>query len=154
MSLTIVTATDAILGRLKTQWDADTPTLNDGDIPPLVYEATERSLEVHPKDKDEVWARVTIRHSPNQGPAAIGKRRFRRTGTVFVQVYVPNKDGTGSGYTLAQQFGAVAQNAFDGKRCGGVSIKQCAVMEKGTDGRWYRADCNVSFWWDEIRTGS
>lgn len=152
MALDVVTATDELLGRLKTRWDADTAALTTdfgSIVPRILEEAIEKSLDpkAHPNAGSLPWARVIVRHASGI-PAALGNSLKRRTGKVFVQVFVPFKDG--SAYTLAQQLGDVAQKAFDSSR-GLVSVTSASLQEKGFDASWYRVDCTVDFYWMQRR---
>jgi len=144
----IVTATDDILAALRTIWLAESPAIvGSMTAPVLVFEALEKDLKPHPKDGSKAWARLTVRHASGRA-AALGNRRFRRTGTVHVQIFVPFKDG--SAYTVAQRLARVAQKAYEGERAGAVTFNSVATPERGVEGSWYRIDCLASFSWDEV----
>lgn len=64
---------------------------------------------------DTVWARWRIQHSTGaQGSLAnvVGKRRFVRSGTVFIQIFTPLNAGVELAYSLAE----IVVGAYEGKR--------------------------------------
>jgi hypothetical protein len=141
-------ACDAILSIAKVAWDAEAPALNGSVLPTLVYENKEKDLKPHPRDTGKAWARVVIRHATGAA-AALGQHRFRRTGIVWGQVYVPYADARSPAQTSA--LARVLQKAYEVTRGSAVSFKDVTVAEKGPDGVFYRVDCTAKFWWDEIR---
>lgn len=143
----VVDATDLILGALRTRWLADTPAIT-GTAPTLVYEPTEPDVTPHPRDTAEPWARVTVRHATGKA-ASLGNRRFVRTGTVWVQIFVPFTDG--EAWTIAQRLAQVAQNAYEGQQVGGVLFPSVATPERGRDGSFWRHDCVATFEYHEIK---
>lgn len=154
MAIDYVDAEDAILGALKTQWDADTPALNRGVVPQLVYEAEEQDLKPHPRDGTAPWARVVVRHADAMKVTLnndVGTARYRRVGLVWIQVFAPANDATGR--TLGQRLAMVAQKAYEGKRAanGEVVFTRAAISERLKDGPWFLFDVKVSFYWDQIR---
>lgn len=144
-------AVDSILSTLKAQWDTDTPAIVGTMLPAsLVYEETEHDLKPHPRDTEKPWGRVVVRHAPGgSGAAALGNHRFRRTGTVFLQVFYPLTGG--KSLEKASALARVGQKAYESARSGPVSYKSVTVSEKGPDGSFYRVDCTAKFWWDELR---
>lgn len=157
MATTLVAATDAILNHLKTAWDAGANALAAGvDEPVLVYESLESDLKMHPRDTGKSWARITIRHAPESQKVSLtdsSKRaRYRRTGTVWVQVFSPRKGA--SYYTEAQQLASLVRNAYEGKRTAadGVVFTEAALMDQNPEAAWWRYDVKVQFYWDEIHS--
>lgn len=148
MASTYTTAVDSILATLKETWDTDTPALNGSAVVALVYEDTEKDAKPHPRETGAAWARVSVRHEGARA-AAIGGRKYRRTGMVWVQVFVPHTDGLAK--DKAQALAAVALKAYESARGSLVSFKDAAVIDKGPEGAWIRADCTARFWWDELR---
>lgn len=154
MSLNITSAVDAILGRFKTQWDADTPAITT-TAPTVVYESIESTLRPHPSDTSAPWVRVTIRHATSRKATLNSQTaRYRRTGFIFVQVFVPWVDGTS--YDQVDLLAAVAQDAFEGKTAGdddghGVVFTNAVVKEMPKDGIFLRRDCIVEYYWDSIK---
>lgn len=145
----IVDATDAIIARFMEQWTADAGTVVGGSAPVVVNEATEADLKPHPRDTGDPWARITVRHATGNA-RALGSKLFGKTGTVFVNVFVPFTSG--DAYTTAQRLAEVAKNAYEGKRTGGVTFPSVATPERGREGSWWRADCIASFSYLERKT--
>lgn len=142
-------AIDATLTVLKALWDTESAAIVGAADPVLlVYEEAERDLKPHPADSTQPWARVVVRHATGRA-AALGRHRFRRTGTVYVQAFVPNDNGLAKG--KATGLARIAQKAYEMTRGTAVSFKNATVTEKGPDGNFYRADCTAEFWWDELR---
>lgn len=141
-------ACDTILSLGKVAWDAEAPSLNETVLPVLVYENIEKDLKPHPRDSKKTWARLVIRHSTGAA-AALGQHRFRRTGIVWGQVFVPYEDGLSP--AKASALARILQKAYEVTRGSAVSFKDVTVAEKGPDGVFYRVDCMAKFWWDEIR---
>jgi hypothetical protein len=150
MALDIVIATDLILAQFRAQWMADAGAIITPALPAdtIVFEALEKDLQRHPRDTGVPWARIAVRHSAGM-PAAIGKHRHRRTGTAFVQVFVPFVDG--KSYTTCQRLVKVVQDAYEGKRSGGVTFPRVNATERGVEASYYRADVAISFQWDEVK---
>lgn len=154
MALTYESAVDAILGRLKTRWDADTPALvSSADPVTLVYEQEEQDLKPHPRDTAVPWARAVVRHF-NAAKVTLnceaGTARYRRMGLVWVQVFVPSTMGA-PGWTLAQKLAMTAQKAYEGQRELGVVFTDSIIIEKPKDGALFSFDIKTSFYWDQIR---
>lgn len=154
MSTNLISATDAILASLKTQWDADTPAITT-TIPVVVNEILEPDLKEHPRQTGLPWARIAIRHATGRKVTLnndAGTARYRREGIVWIQVFVPRNDG--SSYTTIQQLAMVAVKAYEGKRAGpagDVVYTDVSMQEKPIDGSFLHYDVKVAFYWDEIR---
>lgn len=149
MATTYIAAVDRILTIIRAKWLTDAAALNGAVLPELVFEDLQKDLKpAMPKDETKAWARVTIRHQGGMA-TAIGNRKFRRTGMVWVQCFVPATDGLAR--TVAQALAALAQEAYE-SATGEVSFKNATVAEKNPDGLFARADCTADFWWDQVRT--
>lgn len=151
MATTQALATDEILLKLKTAWDADAGTAVGGSTPALVYEATEKDMKPHPSTLDAPWGRVVIRHGGGRQltMGGIGRRRFMRNGTIWVQCFYPWKEG--ADLTPAEALAVVARNAYEGERSRNLTFKGVAAQERGRDGLFYRWDVLVKFEWYEIK---
>lgn len=155
MATTLPFASDAILGRFKAQWDADTPALMGSDpVPVIVYEPTEADLKPHPRDTGKPWARITIRHADATRRSfnrdAAGKGKYQRDGLVWVQIFTP-RTGAAS-YLLAQNLAMVAQKAFEGKRAAGdaINFTKAALLDQPPEGSFWRYDIKGEFYWEEV----
>lgn len=143
MSLTFQEARDAVLGRFKAQWDADTPAVT-GSVPPVQWQNVR---EPAAEDTGAPWARVFINHQPS-GDHTLGgegNRLFERLATVFVQIFVP----VGEGLALADQLAKIAADAFEGKRAGEVWFRNVRMQEVGPDGPWFQVNVSATATYDE-----
>lgn len=147
MAIDVVSATDVILSDLKVLWDVQAAVLVT-PTPVLVFEPLEKSLLPHPADAALPWARVVVQHVTGRA-AAIGPHRWRRTGLVLVNVFVPFTDG--SSFTLAQRLAKIAQEAYETPADTRVKYPRVDYKERGRDGTFYRVDVVANFWWDEIK---
>lgn len=96
-----------------------------------------------------VWARVVLRHATGgQGSLSgdTGKKRWRRAGTLFVQVFSPVGDGSSAGYSAAQTVVDAFQSAKD---C--VWYRNIRMNEIGADGSFEQFNVLVDFTYDEVR---
>lgn len=101
---------------------------------------------------DGAWARISVQHQDgNQATlsGAVGQRRFRHTGTVFVQVFTPFDDGMVQNDELVM----IAKDAFEGTVTspGGVIFRRVRINEVGQDGQWFQTNVLASFEYDQIR---
>lgn len=93
------------------------------------------------------WARFTIRHADG-GSAAIGNRRFRREGTIFIQLYAP----VGDGLSALDPLTKIAMDAYEGQStAGGAWFRDVRSREIGPDGDWYQVNVLVDFEYHEIK---
>jgi len=141
-------ARDEILGRFKTQWDADTPAVNGTVIPTIFYEGI-NTLGDQPHDA--AWAQIFIRHNDafqrTLGPA--GSRRFTKLGIVTVQIFVPLE--TGVGLTLMEALAKIAEDAFEGKTTiNNIWFRNVRIIEVGVEGPWYQANVLADFEYDSL----
>ncbi len=91
----ITEARDAIYLQFETVWNAQTPP-----VPTLFYDDKEFDIP----DGDTPWAFLMVRHafSDQATLGEIGNRRFRRKGTVTVQVRTPTGLGLSTNDTLVK----------------------------------------------------
>lgn len=153
MAQDIISATDALLGAITTAWTNNTPAVT-GTVPTLVFESLERDLKPHPADSVDPWARAVVRHGSSpatsiRGPAAV--KLYWRSGMVWVQIFVPNKDARA--WTVATMLGKIAQQAYQGKALGddgSITFNRVDVREQGVEGAWYRVDMQAYFRYPEL----
>lgn len=145
----IVDATDSIIQRFMEQWTADAGTVVGGSAPVVVNEATEADMKPHPRDTTAPWARITVRHATGRA-RSLGNRHFAKTGSVYVNIFVPFQSG--DAYTTAQRLAEVAKNAYEGKRAGGVWFPSVSTPERGREGSWWQVDCIASFQYHEFKS--
>ena len=99
---------------------------------------------------ETVWARVTLRHATG-GQASLagedGARRWKREGTLFVQVFAPVGDGSVKVYATAQ----AVSNAFQSARGLSVWFRNIRINEVGTSGAFEQINVLVDFTYDDVR---
>lgn len=135
-------ARDEILAKFHETWDADETSAT---VPVLYWDRAQDLPDSGP------WCRVTVRHFTG-GQATLsngaGNRRFRYTGTVFVQVYTEHADGM----VLADDLADVARRAFEGEVTspGRVIFRSVRLNEVGHDGQWFQTNVLADFEYDII----
>lgn len=147
----MVAAENAMLLRLKTAWDADATAIA-GSLPEIVYALTHRDLMPEQRDTANAWTRITIRHGDSRKVTLandVGAARYRRTGVLFVQIFVPFVDA--SSYTVCQRLAMLAQSAYEGERDTDLVYKTASIQDRAPDGGFVRRDVVVTWYYDEIR---
>lgn len=147
---TIESARDEIIGKFLDTWNSD-PVSQDvvvffWDIPNPAPSGEE------PNDNPIPWARITVQHLPGQHQATLsgdtGKRRWRRTGIVTVQVFAPY----GTGLSIGDKLGMVALRAFEGQSTSsGIWFRDVSFQEVGQDSMWFQSNVSATFEYDEVR---
>lgn len=124
----------AILQRFYTEWAGTTGIA----VPNKEFEPT----------ADEPWVRVSILGADAAlvSSGNTGDRRYRHTGLVSVQVFVPKNTGDGVARTLAEQACAV----FRGVTADDVVYGAPYVTPGGTDGNWYQLNVWAPFRRDSL----
>jgi hypothetical protein len=156
---------NAVMAWLKTEWDANAVAVagSDADALKLVLEPLDRSnarggtgpavqnAEPTPDTHGEAWARITVRqdtsHQKSINPK--GSRRFRQTGSIYVQVFASVLDG-GAGHKVSSDLANMVKNVYQGQSEGDVTCRDVQVRAMGRDGPWYAHLVTVFFEWDEI----
>lgn len=97
----------------------------------------------------EPWARLVVRMDTRlqETLGRVTNRRFRTTGTVFVQVYTVVNTGVKQGDTLAKE----AADIFEAVSFSGLDFREANVRETGPDGKWYQHLVTAQFDYDEIK---
>ena len=77
------------------------------------------------------WVRVTVKSLPGSQDTlgAAGNRKFMRTGIIFVQITVPDGEGTSRADQLAQ----LVSTIFEGTRFSGIWVYETNVQEQDSD---------------------
>jgi hypothetical protein len=109
------------------------------------HEYTLENEKFDPPD-DAPWARFTSRISASsQDTLGVeGSRKFERSGSVLIQIFVP----TNSGSKVSKELAGVLLQAFEGQRITGTTIHFLDVIprETGPDGnKWYQTIVEVNF---------
>lgn len=93
------------------------------------------------------WVRVTVRNTGSSqetlGAPILQSRRFLRSGSVFIQVFVLSKSGTFEGDRLSE----LARDIFEAKTITTPSVwfSESAIRENGVDGEWYQYTVETTF---------
>jgi len=134
-------ARDLIIGQFLDEW-------NTLASPPKVLYA-DRVGE--PPDESEAWARISVQHSLASqvtlgGPAG---KRFRRFGTVLVNILTPYGEGLTTSDVLVQK----AVDAFEGRSTSPDEVRflNTSFSEIGPDGAWFRTNVQADFEYDLIK---
>lgn len=133
MSMTVEQARDEMSALFKAAW-GNRAVIWDG-------------LPGSPPSGRTPWARFTVRHADG-GSGAIGNHRFRRQGTIFIQLFAPVGDGLSAMDPLTK----IAMDAYEGQStAGGAWFRDVRSREIGPDGDWYQVNVLVDFEYDEIK---
>lgn len=138
MTLTIAQARDEMSAAFEAAW---LPTGHG-----LIWDDV---AEPRP-DTRSPWARFSVRHADGfQATLAnfSGARRWRRTGTIFVQLFSPANEGL----STLDEMAMVAMRAYQGKTTpGGVWFRNTRAREIGVTGKWQQLNVMVDFEYDEV----
>lgn len=150
MTATLTTARDEIHEVFQAAWDAGTPAVNAGVVPPTAYEGRPFVTPAA-----AAWARIRVRHTIGAqatltgGLGGASKVRFRKTGIVTVSIFTPTEDGDDT--TLTEQLASIAQATFQGKQTpSNIWFRDVVATEQGVDGPWFQLNVTASFEYDEL----
>jgi len=136
-------AFDSILAQFKTVMDISRPNV------PIAWP----NVEFTPKDDydeatHEAWARITAQNagSVQKTIGAVGSRRWRVSGIVFVQIFAPLGNGANEGLAIADD----VVTALRGITTSGVRLKASTVEAVGRDTAFYQVNVNTPFEYDEL----
>lgn len=136
---TISEARDEISALFKAAWDTTGY--------PVIWDDV---AQAPPKTRSP-WARHTVRHEDGRQASLanhLGQRRWRRFGTVFIQIFTP----VGKGLSEADILIKVAMDAYEGQStAGGVWFRNVRFREIGADGDWNQVNVLADFEYDEIK---
>jgi len=107
----------------------------------IVQEATDNNGNPRP------WVRFSIRPgaAQQQSLGAPGSRRFRQTGVVICQIFVPTGQGDGSAHEIADDIAASLRGVTDS----GVRLRATTPPQfVGPDGAWWQANSTTEFEFD------
>ncbi len=133
---TIDQARTAVYDRFVAQWANRTP---------FTFE-NEKWEEPKP---DVDWVRVSVRNTGG-GQETLGpktQRKYRRRGSIFVQVFTPVAKGMKAGAGHAQ----AARAIFEGESFTGIDANNGVIRESGSDGKFYQTLVEVFFDYTEIK---
>lgn len=93
----------------------------------------------------EAWVRLTILDSAGR-QVATAPPRFRRSGVVVVQVFVP--DGTGD--AAAREIADEVARVFQGSTIDGVRFGASSIEHVGPDGGWFQLNVQQVFEYEVV----
>lgn len=118
---------------------------------PYVQYENVRNEEAHDEvDTDQVWLRISVRHSTSESDSfGSGRANYEAIGRVFVEIFTPLNDGL----ILADDLVNVVKRAFQGNRAPGdfcgIVFEGATVNELGNEGGWNKTNVVISFRYDE-----
>lgn len=95
------------------------------------------------------WARLTVRNT-GSAQSTLGPtngRRFRRVGSVFVQLY----DEVDQGLLTLDSLARATRGIFEGVSFSGLRFTDGVIRETGPDGKWYQVVVEVLFDYEETK---
>lgn len=131
---TLNEARASVYDRWNTQWGVTTPFTFDNE---------------HFSTPDAPWARLTVRNTESlqETLGAPGNRHFRRSASVFVQLFDLVDVGLANLDSLAQ----TARGIFEGVSFSGLDFTNVVIRESGVDGKWFQFVVEAFFDYDEIK---
>lgn len=146
----LVTPRDDIQTVIKAAWDTLGPP-----VPQLLYQDVVLDSDGDGKElppDDESWGRVFVQNAASTQVTfgEVGNRRFRRFGTIIVQIFTPFGDGLTTSYAIVK----VVVDSMEGKTAGGadnVRFRDVSFSEVGRDGPWFQANVTAAFEYDEVK---
>ena len=121
--------------RFETEWSLAQPTVTHtyGDnetIPPT----------------NEAWVRLNILPGEQRQVAMGVRRRFRRTGVVDVQIFVPAGSGDGTARALAD----TVADIYQGRTVNGVIFRGTGLTRVGMSGAWTQWSASTPYQADDL----
>ena len=100
---------------------------------------------------DSPWARMVIKHNgaPQKTLGRPTTRKFDRLGSMFIQVFTPQREGTRRSSELIQR----VVDGFEGARISGTSIcfNDVIPREVGPTDHWYQVTIECEFRYTDIK---
>ena len=144
MSCSFNDGKDACLQVFKDAWD---PT----GFPAIYSDVANTQSDTGDTPSANVWARATIRHADGfqsslTGPLE-GKKRHTNIGTVIIQVFGTQGDGSTAAYDAAQTVATAYRKAPSGP----VWFRRVRINEIGTSGTYNQINVSADFSYDDVR---
>lgn len=134
---TLNEATEKIYQTFLTDWGATTSVTFDN--------------ETFNPNANEAYVRVTVRHTAavQDSLGSVGRRKFDRIGTVFIQVFTP----LDMGRQQADNLSTSARAVFEGKTLTPENLRFNAVItrELGVSDNWYQTNVEAPFNYTETK---
>jgi len=143
MSLTIEQGRDEISNVFKTALDASAFS-----SAVVLYDNTKTDV---PEDGTGTWIRFGVRH--NTGGQAtlsgeVGTKRYRRTGLISIQCFLPINKGSQDGDAISQVFVDAFENPTP---AGEVLYRSVVPTVIGVSGSWFQVNIIGQFEYDEVK---
>jgi hypothetical protein len=96
------------------------------------------------------WCELVVRHisAEQESLGAVGQRKFRRIGTISVNIYVPTNTGL-------SQTDAIVQDVIDSLEAltlpGQIRLNIATARESGINGAWFVTVVETEFEYSETR---
>lgn len=141
MALDYVAAINAITAEFHTLWGGASPRTpvqwpNTGEAPPA---------KTHGATAPAAWVRPTIVNGEAwQADAGATAKKWRRPGTLIVQVFTQEGRGDGTGNVLAQ----VVVDHFQALNLDGIQFQAGTIRLAGSRDGWFQVNASVPFWFD------
>lgn len=99
--------------------------------------------------RDTAWVRVVILDGEAEQVEMGNTRRWRRTGLVVVQIFVPSGEGTGEAAQLCDS----VRDIYEGRTINGVIFRATSRnrVGRGRDAVWVQWNASTPFQADELR---
>lgn len=141
-SLTTAEARDQMLQVLKDIWNP---------LYPMLYSDTVQPDSQGEAPSGPVWGRATIRHA-DAGQASLtgpleGLKRYRREGTLHIQIFTPVGDGGTAAYDVADE----VAKAYEGARLPNLWFRDVRQHETDNYGPFTQIKVLVTFTYDTVR---
>lgn len=100
----------------------------------------------------EAWVRVSLQHNISNMVSVGGPNvKIRRFGILFVQVFVPEGNGT----ALAEQIADNVATTLEAKQMDtGLTFQETTKREVGVGAGWYQVNVSTPFYYDDNRAVS
>lgn len=144
MSCSFNEGRDGCLKPFKDAWDLT-------GFPAVYPDVAKTPSDTGDTPSTNVWARATIRHADGfqsslTGPLE-GKKRHTNIGTVIIQVFGAQGDGSTAAYDAAQTVATAYRKAPSGP----VWFRRVRINEIGTSGTYNQINVSADFSYDDVR---
>jgi len=131
-----IEAQDALLTQITNVWSAN------ANGAPLYYD----NQDVDRPERPSMFGRAIVRHA-TATRTTVGNNRFRRFGTVYVQLFVPQ----GTGTTIIRELSdAIAHSLEESPSSLGIRIGDVDINELGSDGTYFQINVSADFNYDRV----
>jgi hypothetical protein len=134
MASTQIEVQDELLTRIKSFWDTH------ANGAPLYYD----NQDVERPSSPTLFGRAIVRHGSGTR-TTLGINRFRRFGTVYVQIFVPQGTGTITIRDLSDDIASCLESVPSSF---GVRLQDVDINELGSDGTYFQVNVSADFTYD------